>query len=323
MWSLPPVIPHDVGLTWYSVNLSHHTNCKLEDLWSHPYHRPHPDSIDTSQANNDGLNTQGIGVPNRRSANNPPPGTRSILAQLKAEEAVIEQRKQNIRRFGAGWLRPPGVPKTYQQMMDEEAERKEQAEIARREALMNELAAAEQSQHLAADGAGDGTDEGMEERDLDADVPDADADADEEDDGEEEQDVTFNEESLLEGSEVVDAQEEEDMLSQHMIRLEEAELDGRLQEERELGLERDLDNDVPEAGSWEHTDTEEEIESTDHDMMAAASAARTSSLIFRGSSQRLMGSSSFVNDSPVVARPPRRGSAWGHRMARGGRRLGS
>lgn len=265
--------------------------------------------------------------PPRRSTTSAQSGARSLLAQVRAEEALIEQRKQNIRRFGAGWLKPPGVGKTYQQMMDEEAERKEQAEIARREALMNELAAAEQSQvMMGADGAGEGVGEGMEERDLDADVPDADAEADEEDEDEAEREVTFNEESLLEGS-------EEDMLSQHMMRLEEAELDGTLQDERELGLDRDLDDDVPDAGSWEHTDTEEEIDSTDHDIQSAARAIRTGSPLFRPSARPSMarrslgddpdlGSSSFVNDSPVVSRAPRRGNAWSQRGGRG-RGLGS
>ena len=216
--------------------------------------------------------------------------------------------------------------------MDEEAERAEQAELARREALMNELAAAERSQvQLGADGAGD---EGMEERDLDADVPDADTEALEDgDEAEGEQDVTFNEESLLEGSDLLHEQEEEDLLSQQMIRLEEAELEGRLQDERDLGLERDLDDDVPEAGSYEHTDTEEELESSDNEMPQTAS--RRPDSLFMGSTQRIigsrisigseveLGSSSFINDSPVLARGPGRGNAWRNRTARGGRRHGS
>lgn len=239
-----------------------------------------------------------------------------------------------MRRFGAAWLRPPGVAKTYQAQMDEEAERAEQAELARREALMSELAAAEQGQvQLGTDGAGE---EGMEERDLDADVPDADAVVLEDgDDGEAEgeQDVTFNEESLLEGSDLMHEQEEEDLLSQQMIRLEEAELEGRLQDERDLGLERDLDEDVPEAGSYEHTDTEEELESSDNEMPHIASHRPGSPFV--ASTQRIvgyrtssgseveLGSSSFINDSPVLARGPGRGNAWRNRIARGGRRYGS
>lgn len=219
--------------------------------------------------------------------------------------------------------------------MDEEAERAEQAELARREALMNELAAAERSQvQLGADGAGE---EAMEERDLDADVPDADADTEaleDGDDGEAEgdQEVTFNEESLLEGSDLIHEQEE-DLLSQQMIRLEEAELEGRLQDERDLGLERDLDEDVPEAGSYEHTDTEEELESSDNEMPQTVSRRPDSP--FMGSTQRFigsrtsigseleLGSSSFINDSPVLARGPGRGNAWRNRIVRGGRRHGS
>jgi len=305
-----------------------------QDLWSHQYHRPLPDPNDPLHSVNDGLNTSHNNNANRRSTNNPQSSYRSSLAALRADEANIEQRKQNVRRFGAAWLRPPGVAKTYQAQMDEEAERAEQAELARREALMNELAAAERSQvQLGTDGAGE---EPTEERDLDADIPDADAEALEDgDDGEVEgeQDVTFNEESFLEGSDLMHEQEEEDLLSQQMIRLEEAELEGRLQDERDLGLERDLDDDVPEAGSYEHTDTEEELESSDNEMPQTANRRPDSP--FRGNTQRFigsrtsigseieLGSSSFINDSPVLARGPNRGNAWRNRIARGGRRHGS
>ena len=50
---------------------------------------------------------------------------RTLLSILRADENLIAQRKQNIRRFGAGWLRPPGVAKTLQGMDDEKAEREE------------------------------------------------------------------------------------------------------------------------------------------------------------------------------------------------------
>jgi len=321
MLSLPPVIPHDVRLPTCSDLLSKTSDTYWQDLWSHQYHRPLPDPNDPSHfGGNDGPNAQhnNNNNANRRSTSNPHSSYRSSLAALRADEANIEQRKQNVRRFGATWLRPPGVAKTYQAQMDEEAERAEQAELARREALMSELAAAERSQvQLGADGAGE---EVMEERDLDADVPDADADG--------EQDVTFNEESLLEGSDLIREQEEEDLLSQQMIRLEEAELEGRLQDERDLGLERDLDEDVPEAGSYEHTDTEEELESSDNEMPRTASRRPDYPQRFIGSrtsigSEVELESSSFINDSPVLARGPGRGNAWRNRIARAGRRHGS
>jgi len=196
---------------------------------------------------------------------------------------------------------------------------------------MNELAAAEQSQaQLGADGADDGTDEAMEERDLDADVPDGDASS--RHDSSSDHDVTFNEASLLEGSDAPPAPDDDDMLSQRMLRLEEASLDGSLAADRAFGLARDLDADVPDADSWEHTDTDEDLDGSDRDGPPRLHAASTGSPVFRGSAHRRVarrsagedaeGSSEFVDDSPVVARGAGRGNAWRSRVARGGRRLG-
>jgi hypothetical protein len=99
-----------------------------------------------------------------------------------------------------------------------------------------------------------------EERDLDDDVPEADedddddeddSDEDDEEESESEQDVTF-EESALEGSVGSDIQRRLD--------LEEAEMSGAAAEAR------DLDDDVPEAGSYEHTDSEIEDSSEEEEM---------------------------------------------------------
>lgn len=153
--------------------------------------------------------------------------------------------------------------------MDEVAEREEQETLARREQQMQELAEAQemQGQEGGLDGAGE--DEGPAERDLDDDVPDMDEAADE-------GDVTFNEESLLEGSMVegMDVAEVE-----HMLELEEAEMTGVLQDERDLSAlryEHDLDDDVPEAGSYQHTDTELEDESSEVGEVGSASVVRMS-----------------------------------------------
>lgn len=56
-----------------------------------------------------------------------PQPTRTLLSVLRADEVTILTRKANIRRFGAGWLRPMGVGKTLQGMADEMAEREEVA----------------------------------------------------------------------------------------------------------------------------------------------------------------------------------------------------
>lgn len=85
--------------------------------------------------------------PNRTTA---PPPESQLLATLRADELAVHNRKANIRRFGAGWLRPPGVPKTLQGFADERAEREEQELTAGREAAMLEAQAAAEEEEAAA-----------------------------------------------------------------------------------------------------------------------------------------------------------------------------
>lgn len=222
---------------------------------------------------------------------------------------------------------------------------KEQMELARREAVMLEMqqAAAAQNGLPNEGGVGEGEGDEEEERDLDDDVPDADAledlDDDDDDDSDDisiadeytetsilqhhEGEVTFNEESLLEGSVNGDGQV--------MLAMEDAELVGRLQDQRDLGMdigeERDLDEDVPEAGSYEHTDTEEEDESTEGEEESEVDVrvqglgngrSRRSLGRSDGRGRRslasedseMLGSSSFVGSSPAMARGPGRGNAF-------------
>jgi hypothetical protein len=77
--------------------------------------------------------------------------------------------------------------------------------------------------------------------------------------------MTFNGSSFLEGSIVAaDAEVEQ------MPEMEEAEMAGVLQDER------DLDDDVPEAGSYQHTDTE--LEDSSSEIEVASSVALGSSV---------------------------------------------
>jgi hypothetical protein len=188
--------------------------------------------------------------------------TSALLASLSHDENTIEQRKQNVRRFGAGWIRPPGVAKTLQAQQDELLEKEEQEMMQRREQVMLDLAAAQQdAANAEARQDAEEVDE-EEQRDLDDEVPEAEASAssssdedssdnDEESvEGENDTTVPFNEDSFIEGS-MVEAE------VSHMLEMEEAEMAGVLQDER------DLDDDVPEAGSYEHTDSELEDESED------------------------------------------------------------
>jgi len=267
---------------------------------------------------------------NNNNARRPVSNVRSPLVQLQADEQVIETRKHNVRRFGAGWLRPPGVAKTLQSKLEEEQERLEQLEMARRDA---ELRAQEEAAQQAAMGNNLGGLDGeavqdQEERDLDAEVPEAEelglaSDEEEEDEEEEEAtaDVTFNEESLLEGS--LDGE------GQAVLEMEDAELDGRLQDERDLDMAGDLDDDVPEAGSYEHTDTEQEEDSSEDEatdnlrsQLQARVRADRAALRSDGRARRsllsedseLIGSSSFMESSPAMGRRPGRGNAFRNSM---------
>jgi len=229
--------------------------------------------------------------------------------------------------------------------MDELAEREEQEALAAREARMLELAnAAEmeaERQRLAAEG-GDAA-----QIDLDDAIPEApgaedDGQEEEEEDDEEEgdevegetEDVTFNEESMLEGSMLGGSMVPADV--EHMLEMEEAELLGAAQEER------DLDEDVPEGGSYQHTDTELEDSS---DVDAETEQGDASMLSFRERNLRGMervmqsmqgvgrgreslgsvagseGESSWLSSSPALRRapPPPGTNAFRDRLMQGRR----
>ena len=202
--------------------------------------------------------------PNANTTHNPPPPTSPTLLTLRHDETLIQNRKSNIRRFGAGWLRPPGIPKTLQGMADERAEREEQELVAQREqAMIDAQAAAEEEAmvRVAEDGEGDVMDED-DMRDLDDMVPEGNVEGawESSDDEEEEEEEELNQENegmgMGAGNESGVVVVDEEFMVQ-----EEGEGDygvpGMLE-----GEGRDLDEDVPEAGSYQHTDTELEDESS-------------------------------------------------------------
>lgn len=125
----------------------------------------------------------------------------------------------------------------------------EQEELARQEQGMQDLRAQQQleeARQRATEAAGEAVDaDAPSERNLDDDIPEADGAAD----------VTFNEESLLEGSQL-EMQEDQDQ--DHYAEMEEAELTGVAQDEEDLGIEheRNLDDSILEPGSYQHTDTD-------------------------------------------------------------------
>lgn len=241
--------------------------------------------------------------------------------------------------------------------MDEAAEREEQELLARREQALLDLAAAQQdatNEEARAEGEDNEMLEG--ERDLDDEVPEAEADesdvsgSDDDDDASDTEEgntsvggvggghshvgnVTFNEESFLESSIIAPEVE-------HMLEMEEAGMAG-------VHEERDLDDDVPEAGSYEHTDSELEDSSSEGESNnvgrgPAPSSRRTSNVSRRHSGRRnsdrrnsglrsgrgnrsslvldsssIMDSSSFLRSSPAAARDNLRSRILGPRAPRG------
>lgn len=170
--------------------------------------------------------------------------------------------------------------------------------MQRREQVMMDLAAAQQEAANEEERERGQMEEeaGLveEERDLDDQVPEAEesmsnssteadsssADESSEDEDEqaseisgeaqEESTVPFNEDSFIEGS-MMEAE------VSHMLEMEEAEMAGVLQDER------DLDEDIPEAGSYEHTDSELEDSS---DLESSALPAGLASARSRRSTRR-------------------------------------
>lgn len=199
----------------------------------------------------------------------------------------MERRKQNVQNYGSSWIKPPGIFKSLHQIREERRELEEHQESLRREQLAQELAdaeAAEERSQLDAD---------LDQtRDLDDDVPDADETAQDPDDSDESEmteeedlsrvasqripDDTYRD-ALMRGEDVggptfgtegnagsdddgSQLLQEEDLAYEETLGMD-ADLD------MDMGMDGDLDGDVPgsEGGGYEHTDTEEELSSTDDD----------------------------------------------------------
>lgn len=359
MLSLPLLAPQNVNLSIFDCTETILTRSQEYSFFLSPHLRPpssdspHTSSTDTNAAQQSRRLNQQSSAPTRQS-----------LAQLLADEQAISHRKHNIRRFGAGWIKPPGVAKTLQAETEEKAEREEQEQLQRREQMMMDMQAqqeAEEARNRAAEAAeAEAEGEAEEERDLDEEIPDADeeeedededediTDSDEEEEEDEEEqselqselqhsqmhhseipvaeDITFNEESMFADTSIA-ALDEESREQERYRHLQEAELTGVAQDEFDLGIERDLDDSVPEAGSYQHTDSELEDSDEDSDeeeeeeqsglesqedeqseMVGAVMQRSRSSLLSRDVSSLL--DSSFVTSSPA---PIGRLRSAGHR----------
>ncbi|MCJ1463038.1 hypothetical protein MMC07_001642 [Pseudocyphellaria aurata] len=179
--------------------------------------------------------------------------TRTLLSTLRADEHAILVRKANIARFGATWLRPAGVAKTLQGLADEQAEREEAEAGAAREYTLPEAQPMLETEHPSAD-----------DRDLDDEVPDADEGEggwiDEEDDEEDDLDVQENLQNLHNGYGAPMVADRDNIG-----------MDAEGDIQYAFG-DRDLDDDIPEGmdGSYQHTDTEVEDESSEGEIESEA-----------------------------------------------------
>lgn len=146
---------------------------------------------------------------------------------------------------------------------------------------------------------------GSEEEDGDDDDDDDDEDDEDEDEEDEEeeiteeevtgevtQDVTFNEESMYGDASLLGEEHDEDVENaQQWVEREEAEMAGDLQDER------DLDHDTPEAGEYEHTDTELE-DITESDLHNSALSVSGLSSRLRSSRRGGPGTDRLENSGP-------------------------
>lgn len=203
----------------------------------------------------------------------------------------MERRKHNVQNYGSGWIKPPGIFKSLHQLREERREMEEHQEALRREQLAQELAEAD-----AGEGdllQGEGADGEMDEaRDLDDDIPDAETTGLDGDDSENEEEGENVTEAVQrppahrqgdmyravlgrgqegganvfggEGGSLSDEEDQSQMLQEEDLVHEGGEVDMDMG----MDMDADLDDDVPEAeegGGYEHTDTEEELSSSEDD----------------------------------------------------------
>lgn len=137
--SLPPLFPHDVTFPITPPSTLHQANLYQAHSLYYPSlstHQPPPPSQNPQNPNNILSRTPAV---NQYHRTDTPIPVRTALSILRADENTVAIRKANIRRFGAGWLRPLGVGKTLQGMADERAEREEQEGVAQRWVLVTPL----------------------------------------------------------------------------------------------------------------------------------------------------------------------------------------
>ncbi|KAI9671217.1 MAG: hypothetical protein M1817_003724 [Caeruleum heppii] len=199
--SLPIITPRDSHTLWYTSSLTHTAPPSNPSHSStHPTHHHHHPSPPPFNPLNPSQNARpgGSGVASSHHHGLPRAGPDPTLTHLHAEESHIAARKTNIQRFGAGWLKPPGVAKTLQAAHEERVEREEVERLMGGpeggtfveedgatggvdggDFIEGDVGEAEDEAWEAVDEAAEGiegeaeADEEMVERDLDDDVPEA------------------------------------------------------------------------------------------------------------------------------------------------------
>ncbi|KAG4444268.1 hypothetical protein IFR05_000243 [Cadophora sp. M221] len=330
MFSLPSLAPQDSYSLWYTSSTTPTPSAFTDQpLPSNPH-----DHTTTHQ-------------PSRRHL----PPHRTPLSRLRHDEEYMERRKLNIQNYGSGWIKPPGIQKSLHQQREEKREMEEHQEALRREALAQELAEAEAAEGVDELLQGEGMDGDVEElRDLDDDVPDADADAtrllesdsesSEEDEENEVDEVPRNvlasrlpddvyREALLRGEEVRQTRfgeegsvGDDDEGGDNMLQEEDLmhENHGELHD-MDMNMDGDLDDDIPEASAdgYEHTDTEEELSSSEEDSADDSQLpqrAAASSMVRSDGTQNSMDLSNLMSGSSQLGSSPRRLSGFRNRRGR-------
>ncbi|GIK02612.1 hypothetical protein Aspvir_006668 [Aspergillus viridinutans] len=294
MLSLPLITPRDSHELWFGSSQFHRNSYQ---------HLPSPgDAPPHGHPRRNGQN-----APNGRAAAT----TGNSLSSLQLEERALRARKNNIASFGYSWIKPAGCSKTMLGMKEEEAEREEALAAAAAEMAAAAAAAADPGLDEFGNPIHDQADDTGMERDLDDDIPDADADGLVEE-GEEglEEDEDVEEEGYMERdldddipeafADDDDDDDDEEAEEETVDFDNQADLDDEIpsaaddyegedmsdivedDDEEAFGMERDLDNLVPEAAEdgpeeeeeWQHTDTDAEFDDEDdqsfsHDQFAA------------------------------------------------------
>ena len=216
------------------------------------------------------------------------------LPQLAHDELLLHHRKAHIRSFGSRWLLPPGIPKTLQGLADERAERAEaEAQAAAQEEAQQRQEEAEAAMMEGEEGiAGEeGEEMGMDE-DLDREVVDMDDEGEDEDLDSDDEDIEEDdEEAQWEDEPPLPLTTAPPQSSAPRMNPMSAAHSSFLDEETGMDMGVDLDGDIPSApeeeGSYQHTDTDVEDES---------SIFETGQVV--GGRQGVLDSSVFGRDSP-------------------------